>query len=470
MNSRLNRTGWSYSSRPAAVVAEAFFTRRTFLVSAEPGPNRDRFAKECVAAAIGKRVLIFAPDEAAAEPIRSRLMREIATRTALAERDRSSVAKRAAERKLIDAERELAALRATSTVKPGFFARLFGTSGPTQLIATRISEWEATRVMAEAEIRRLDGRIHDESGDSRNSTHREPPSPLLSSDHFTDVSTTTPFPIPPDETLLASMTAVFASPAFDPATICIATPADLPFSGPSADLAITLAAERVTAGEFAAVIAMAPNQIVIGDPAPAISNSPYRNGVPTEFRSDFFAEQWSNARQSAWTKEGDRIVCRLEPVSQSERRQLKCEPLIDRPEIELRFATNDGDTLVEVAFPTKGTAAQARAWLAAELGESRPVARGPAEWKIGEVIRAVWSEAESVAGEWIESVPGVREFVVGTDVDALTAEMRFDPNVGWTRESAEAWLNEKLALSVPPTVVLATSNISEPTVEFATAG
>ena len=209
MSNRLIRSDWPASSRPTAVVAEALSKCRTILVSAEPGPDRDRFAKECVAASVGKRILIFAPDEVAAEPIRSRLAKEIATRNACAEQDRIAVAKAAALRTLAEAERELSALRATATVKPGFFAKLFGKGGQTKLIAARISEWDAKRAAAEAEIRRLDGKNLNGIIDNGQPAPQESTRTDDSATHsLTDVSTTTPFPF---ASIIASPRFVFAT-------------------------------------------------------------------------------------------------------------------------------------------------------------------------------------------------------------------------------------------------------------------
>jgi hypothetical protein len=194
--------------------------------------------------------------------------------------------------------------------------------------------------------------------------------------------------------------------------------------------------------------------------------------TPAAFRSAFFAERWALAKRPAWSVDGDRIVCRVDDSFGGDGTTLVREPLLDRPEIELRFTPGDEPTLVEVVFAPSMTAAECRAWLAAELGEARPVARGPAEWAVGESIRAVWADADGAAGEWVESVPGVRELVSGTHAEAATAEMRFDPRLGWTRESAEAWVVEKLSQSLSPAVMASASApaAEEPVIEFVTAG
>ena len=468
MTNRVRCPGPSPLARPAAVVAEALSARSSMLVHVGAGLLRQQYLEDCLRAVAGRRVLLFCPDDDSAGPLRQRLAAERAKQLHGAERDRDLVAKSSCERTLADADRELAALRAAVPAKTGFLARLFGRGKPPDVIVTRIAEWDAKRAAAEAELRRILARDLDDRHPMSEESLRKstPDGPSV------DVSTPTPIPRSSDENSPGPMIDVLAPSPFDPNALTLATPTDWPAAGFVADLAITLDAERVTLSEFATIDAFAPAHVLLGDPTPVVATSPYRNGVPAAFRSDFFAERWTTAKRPAWSNEGGRIVCRIDDEFRGDAATLSCEPLLDRPEIELRFGPGDETGVVEVAFPPEWTAPACRAWLAAELEDARPVARGPATWNEGESIRAVWADADGAAGEWVESVPGVRELVVGTDADAPTAELRFDPSHGWTRDSAEAWVKDKVGKAMSPAVVVSApaSAVASPSGEVVTAG
>jgi hypothetical protein len=462
MNQRGSESRWSSTLTPTAVVAEALSRQRAFLVSAERGPDRDQFVLGCLQAAAGKRILVFASDDDAAEPIRRILHSAEHQRRQRADQDRMALARAAAERTIAEADRELTALRATAAVRPGFFARLFGTAGPTKLIESRIAEWMARRSTAEAEIRMIDGRISHRAIDNGRFDNEQSKRKSLDPTHLPDVTTATPLPESFEESPNASMIANPSLSAHDASLIHITTPITFVPTLPIPEIVMTVAAERIPERELSAVEALATAHVIVGDPSPSLANLPFAT------QNDAFAERWFAVPKPAWGREGDRIVCRLKPCIGNRRDNYHCEPLLDRPEIELRF---DADAaLAEVVFPEDFTAAMARTWLAAELGEARPVAYGSAEWTVGDTIRAVWPHASTPAGEWIESIPGVRECVSGTAADAPTAELRFDPAAGWTRESAEAWVNEMLALGMPPVATLEPAGVPEATIEFATAG
>ena len=139
---------------------------------------------------------------------------------------------------------------------------------------------------------------------------------------------------------------------------------------------MTVAAERIPERALSAVEALATAHVIVGDPSPSLANLPFAT------QNDAFAERWFAVPKPAWGREGSRIVCRLKPCVGNRRDNYRCEPLLDRPEIELRF--DDDSTLAEVLFPADFTAGMARAWLAAELGEARPVACGAAEWIVSD--------------------------------------------------------------------------------------
>lgn len=463
MSHRGSESRWSSTVSPTAVVAEAISRRHAFLVSAERGADRDRFVVDCLLAAAGRRILVVTPDDEAAEPIRRILSVSEQHRRKQSEQDRIALARSAAERTIADADRELTALRATAAVRPGFFARLLGTAGPTKVIESRIAEWLARRSTAEAEIRTLDGRITHGTIDNGRYDPEDSKRKSIDPSHLPDVTTATPLPELPSESPFASMTANPSLSSFDASLVRMTTPAEFTPSLPVPELILTVAAERIPERELTSVEALATAHVIVGDPSPSLANLPFAS------QGDAFAERWFAVPKPAWGREGNRIVCRLHCRQAKGRDTYRCEPLIDQPEFELRFQTDDTAALAEILFPDGYTAAQARAWLAAELGEARPVAFGSAEWSVGETIRAIWAQSTQT-GEWIESIPGVRECVAGTAADAPTTELRFDPAAGWTRETAEAWVNEMLALGMPPVATLEPAGVPETTIEFATAG
>lgn len=141
--------------------------------------------------------------------------------------------------------------------------------------------------------------------------------------------------------------------------------------------------------------------------------------------------------RDSWTLDGDRLVVRLLPDVPVAGR----EPLLDHPDVELRFAA--GGSLAAIAFPPGLPASAAARFLADQLGEYRPRPCGPVRWHDdGQVLTACWPSAETAAGEWAEVGGGLRLRTAG----AFTAAVAFDLSAGWDRAAAEAWL----AARVPP--------------------
>jgi hypothetical protein len=170
-----------------------------------------------------------------------------------------------------------------------------------------------------------------------------------------------------------------------------------------------------------------------------------------------FAELFAERDTGPWMAETGRLVFRNAPVPQHRRNDLRCEPLVDRPEIELRFLGKHGCEveLAEVAFPDAMSPAEARSWLAAELGILRLSPCGPHHWHDGPgPLRACWHLADTIPEApkaWAELGDGIRVLVTGTGADAVTSAVTFDPEQ-WDRPAAEAWLADALAF-VPPRAV-----------------
>jgi hypothetical protein len=280
----------------------------------------------------GARLLILAPDADAARPLAGFLIPD-----GLA--DRAAATKASAERAVAEAQRELATLRATATVKPGLIARLLGRGGPSELVRQRVAEWEARQAAAENELR------------------------LLAAN-----------PVPP-----RSVALVFPGEA---------PPRDGPY-----DRLLVMAAERILSDEFHLLAVDHPRAILLGDAAPPAS--PYRNGVPQPFRSPFFGELWRSTGGPLWDEDDGRRLCRLIELDEGQRGALSREPLADCPEIELRFLNRGADpVLAEIAFAERFTLADAATWLAENLGDQEPVTRAraiaepapPIEQAAGELV------------------------------------------------------------------------------------
>lgn len=183
-------------------------------------------------------------------------------------------------------------------------------------------------------------------------------------------------------------------------------------------------AESVTHTEWEALTSANDRTILLGDFAA---------------RSDLAGERWAAAHRPQWLRESGNLVAQLVPTVAETHR----EPLADRPEIELRFGLTEGGdyTLASVAFPDGTTVADAKAFLAADLGEVQLVPLGPARWH-SEELSVAWPLLEADDGVWIDVEPGARERVVSVDGLPATAAASFDAS-HWTRETAEAWVDAK---------------------------
>lgn len=349
--------------------------------------------------------VIIVSDDQGLEPIRQ-LVREVyERRQRIRDRDRERKNRTVAHLIVTEADRELSSLRMLASAAPGFWARLFRWARANADISERIAEWERKRNAALAELHRIDTRY------SRNELDETP----IASEESCNPEDT---PLPDLLTRsLDSMTELLDR-------LSLRTPAELT-ADDRADLCLTLAANRIDHCHSSSIRSAAPAQLLIG-----------------ESNDGLFASLSHELAKPAWSTDDGKIVCRFRDRGTD----WTSEAVIDDPAIEARF-TSEGQ-IAEIVFPSGRTAAQTRHWLAANLDEARPVAFGEPHWTIGDRIVASWQSI--VGAEIIESVPGVREFVLGTTANAPTAAVEFDPDRGWTRESAEAWLMERLALSVPP--------------------
>ena len=233
-------------------------------------------------------------------------------------------------------------------------------------------------------------------------------------------------------------------------------------SSRSFELLVLDRAEDLTEPDFTHLAKLARRWVLIGnaattdDPrakAPSARNgsSHGRNGRPVEI--PFAARLVQLLDRERWALEPDRLVCRLEHLTPDSRRRLSREPLLDRPEIELRITTHQGSepVLAEIAFPSTQSLASAKSFLYHQLGAILLRPCGEATWQSTETaIAATWAAVDRMSTPtdctWIDLEPGVREKVVGHGLAAFTAAVTFDLAAGWDEEKSRIWINEHVSM------------------------
>jgi hypothetical protein len=235
-----------------------------------------------------------------------------------------------------------------------------------------------------------------------------------------------------------------------------------PTAWPPFSLMVLDRAEELAEPDFVQFAKLAERWILVGDAAPAEepkshlngshprhghTPAPGRNGRQTD--APFAARLARALDREMWVHEAERLVCRLAFPTLDQRRGMTREPLLDRPEIELRFVLDAGSEprLAEVAFPAGTAVPSAKAFLFHQIGEVLLRPCGAVNWHHGQgAITACWSAAEhgNSPATWIELESGVREKVAGIGCAAFTAAVTFELSAGWDAEKAEAWLTEHL--------------------------
>jgi hypothetical protein len=225
-------------------------------------------------------------------------------------------------------------------------------------------------------------------------------------------------------------------------------------SSPPFDVLILDHAEELTETDFLHLSKLAERWVLIGDVSHTETSRPTTNGAhrqgpgrtPRNAGPSFTASLSRILDRETWTFETDRLVCRLAHLTPDQRRTLTREPLVDSPEVELRFASQGDEPIVaEVAFPLSMGAAAAKAFLFAQLGEILLRPCGEPVWDHTQnAITVAWPITEQLAVEstWIELEPGVRERVTCGGATAFTAAVSFDASAGWDTERATSWLRE----------------------------
>jgi hypothetical protein len=232
---------------------------------------------------------------------------------------------------------------------------------------------------------------------------------------------------------------------------------------PQFSLLILDRAEELNEHDFIRLAKLATRWVLVGDLSHSEESKPHPNGKPlrnavsgpgkrkTPSEVPFAARMAYHLDREKWAYECDHLVCRLQHIVVEHRQNIVREPLLDRPEIELRFISGtDGEPiLVEVAFPMSTSIAAAKSFLFHQLGEILLRPSGEASWhSTPGTIAVSWAAVDRVTPHaepaWIELEPGIREKVVGVGLAAFTSALAFDPASGWTVEKAERWLTEHL--------------------------
>ncbi len=220
------------------------------------------------------------------------------------------------------------------------------------------------------------------------------------------------------------------------------------------------AAETLCETDYARLSGFAAKQLLLGDFTPRLPvdhqtmhgthtngyTKSHTNGKPVAQATDFAMSHWRSAYQPSWFYEADRLVIRLATPSLTPS-PLICEPLLDKPEVEVRFGTTtQGEYLpVEIAFPAAFPPAEAKALAARELGETRLTPNGTWHWHENGRLIACWPMPDKATGPWVELEAGVREWVIASNGLPTTAAVSFDPAAGWNRDKAEAYLERNTA-------------------------
>ncbi|MDB5312693.1 MAG: hypothetical protein JWO38_6895 [Gemmataceae bacterium] len=224
-------------------------------------------------------------------------------------------------------------------------------------------------------------------------------------------------------------------------------------------------AEELTEPDFARLSRLAGRWVLAGDAARPEEFRPGGNGSGSVARQGrppaltFLARLARLLDREPWAIEGGQLVFRLAHMTPDQRRELTREPVLDRPEVELRVATAGAGepVLAEIAFPAATPVAEAKAFLFAQLGEVLLRPCGECRWvRTADRLTACWPAAETgaaVAG-WVDLEPGVREKVAGVGVAAFTGAVAFDPAAGWDEEKAERWLAARLPGGSPGRVAV----------------
>jgi hypothetical protein len=231
------------------------------------------------------------------------------------------------------------------------------------------------------------------------------------------------------------------------------------------DVLILDEAHQVTEAEFAAAARRARRWVLIGETgAEAEATATARRGARSAApHLGFFERLWHNLHADprrlpfSWSRCEGRLHCRLRSLSAGEEKWLEAEPVVDRPDIELRILAMPRQTprLVEVVFAGDTDLSEAKRFLFQELEELAVQTRGHALRWLETATEVILELASGDDGETttLELSQGVRECLARLPsartvdgIDHHTCSLSFARADGWTRQRAEAWIGERLGL------------------------
>jgi hypothetical protein len=243
---------------------------------------------------------------------------------------------------------------------------------------------------------------------------------------------------------------------------------------PLFDLLILEESHQVTEAEFAAAARRARRWVLIGEPLAEVETlaATLRKPVrPAVLRPSFFQRLWQNLHADphylpfAWMRRNGRLFCRLRPFSAEQEKWIETEQVVDRSEIELRILSvpRQAPQVVEVLFPACMGLGEAKQFIYRELEALAVQTRGRSlcwDETSDEVILefAPRDDCETVT---VALENGVRERLArlpaaNDGIDWHTCSLEFARAAGWTRQRAEEWIVERLALRSTGRTVLLT--------------
>ncbi|HLW67398.1 MAG TPA: AAA domain-containing protein [Gemmataceae bacterium] len=213
------------------------------------------------------------------------------------------------------------------------------------------------------------------------------------------------------------------------------------------DLLIVDDAHHLAEADLLSIARFASRWVLVGEPvgSSASENAGQRRSAASRGRHGASTRSIPLPRLTQsllwpiWRLEGQRLCCRMLPLSADERRRLEVEPVADSPEIELHILCPEQaePKLAEVTFPAAFSLEHAKLFLFRELQEVPVPARLPRWEETGNQIRLIWSE--ETAGRKVEYAPGVVEHF-SDRVPGRTIAISFNCAAGWDRARAEQWL------------------------------
>lgn len=242
---------------------------------------------------------------------------------------------------------------------------------------------------------------------------------------------------------------------------------------PVFDLLILEQTHQVTEAEFAAVVRRARRWVLIGEPHCIAPGSPGEKRVPGKPAAMcLFQRLWQNLHADpnclpfTWGRHGDRLICRLRPVAAGQEKWIETEPVLDRPEIELRILSipRQPPRIVEVLFPVYLDISEAKQFIFRELEELavQTLGRGLCWFETAEHVILEFSGSADAETRTIALEAGVCERVARLSADGAmdwhTCSLEFASINGWTRQQAEEWIAQRLGIRSPGRTVLLTAS------------